>query len=286
MECDICTEQFDGAERLPKSMPCGHTACLQCLRRLPDCSCPTCRRDFNGPPEGLPNNFTVLKFLEGRRLDSTPIVWCSDCRTAATSLCKDHVHNVMPTRTALRHHLQDALPLAAEQLLTFQDQCLDDQVLSALLLLMVESWEVSLRGGGHELTGTLRNNTEDPCMKVLWLLLAALTEDQAATRRDPPPAAAPSPSAAAPTQGPQPAAAPAPSAAASTPSATAPAPSAAALTPIQGPPRAEVHPTREMDVGDISWRRPEDMKPEKAAALEEALGVTRLVDVRCHRDPA
>ncbi|XP_052124748.1 uncharacterized protein LOC113209648 [Frankliniella occidentalis] len=66
LECDVCFERFDGADRLPKVLPCGHTVCLQCLRRLPHC--PTCRRDFNKPPEGPVTNFLALNLLEGVRL--------------------------------------------------------------------------------------------------------------------------------------------------------------------------------------------------------------------------
>ncbi|XP_052132589.1 uncharacterized protein LOC113217115 [Frankliniella occidentalis] len=248
MECDLCTEHFDGAERVPKSLPCGHMVCLQCLRRLFYCRCPTCRRDFSGLPEELPTNFTVLKFLEGRRLDSTPRGWCSGCRAVATPRCWED-HDVVSVRSALRRQLQDALPQAAEQLQGLQDRCRDEQALPALTLLTGESWDLSLRGGGRELTGTLRN-TEEPLTKALWLLLAT----RAAFTESPPPAAAPAPSAAAP-------------------------------TPTRGLPPAEARPSREMDVGEISWTRPDDLKQEKAAALEDASGVTRLVDVRCHRDP-
>ncbi|XP_026290757.1 RING finger protein 225-like [Frankliniella occidentalis] len=68
--CDICIEQFDLGERLPKVLACGHTLCLSCVRRLPDRRCPTCRREFDSPPEALPNTFALLPFLQGPRLDS------------------------------------------------------------------------------------------------------------------------------------------------------------------------------------------------------------------------
>ncbi|XP_026278689.1 uncharacterized protein LOC113206676 isoform X2 [Frankliniella occidentalis] len=109
LECDICTERFDSAERLPKVLLCGHTACLQCLRRLPDSSCPTCRRNFNGPPEGLITNFILLK-SEGVRLDS-PRCWCLDCRTAPSPRCWDEDHDVLPFKRALlRRQLQGKEP--------------------------------------------------------------------------------------------------------------------------------------------------------------------------------
>ncbi|XP_026280789.2 uncharacterized protein LOC113208138 [Frankliniella occidentalis] len=142
LECNTCTERFDGAERVPQVLLCGHTACLQCLQRLPDSSCATCRRD----------------------------------RAAA---------------------------------------------------------------------------------------------------RDPPPAAAPTP----------PAAAPSPPAAAPTPPAAAPSPPAALLA-ARDPPPAEALPPRELDVNDMSHYGRNEKQQEKAAALRDAPGVTRLVNVWCHMDPA
>ncbi|XP_026282673.1 uncharacterized protein LOC113209402 [Frankliniella occidentalis] len=280
MECNVCTQDLDGGLRAPKSLPCGHTCCLQCLGRLPDSRCPTCRQNFNGPPEGLPTNFAILQLLEERGLDSPPRGWCSDCRSAATSRCWED-HDVLPVRSALRRQLQRALPQAAEQLQGLQDQCREEQALPALTLLTGESWDVTLRGGGRELTGTLRD-AEEPLTKALCLLLAAraaLTEDRAAAR-NPPTTAAPTPPAAAP---PPPAAASTP--AASTPAAAAPTPAAAPLAALSPPP-AEAPPPREMNVKSISCSGPNDDQQQKAAALRDAPGVTRLVHLRCHTDPA
>ncbi|XP_052121910.1 uncharacterized protein LOC113218216 isoform X2 [Frankliniella occidentalis] len=254
MACDLCTEHFDGAERAPKVLPCGHTACLQCLQRLQDSRCPTCRRNIDGPPEELPTNFLALTLLEERRLDSTPRGWCSDCRAAATPRCWED-HDVLPVKRALRRLLQGSLPQAAEQLQGLPDQCRDEQALPALTLLTGESWDVSLRGGGRELTGTLRN-TEDPLTKALWLLLAAraaLTEVMKDPLRAAPPAAPPT---------------------------------AAPAAFLGLPPPATARPPRVMDVSIISRYRPDFMKQEKFVALLDARGVTRLVDVYCNVDPA
>ncbi|KAK3907419.1 Roquin-1 [Frankliniella fusca] len=59
-------------------------------------------------------------------------------------------------------------------------------------------------------------------------------------------------------------------------------PPAAALDP----PPAEVLPSREMNVEDLSESAPGRRLEEKAAALQEAQGVVRLVEVRCDWDPA
>ncbi|XP_052124729.1 uncharacterized protein LOC113206702 isoform X8 [Frankliniella occidentalis] len=271
LECDICSERFDGAERLPKVLPCGHTACLQCLRRLPDSCCPTCRRDFNGPPVQLITNFLALKLVEEAKLDSTPRCWCSDCRTAPSPRCWDEDHDVLPVKRALRRQLQGALPQAAEKLQGLQDQCREEQALPALTLLTGVSWGVTLRGGGRELTGTLRTS-EEPLTKALCLLLAeraALTESCCV-----PPCTTPSvvvQDRAAPPD-PTPAAAPTPP---------------EAPLDVWDPPPAEALPPREMDVFSISQRRLDrDPQQEKASVLRDAPGVTRLVNVYCNFHPA
>ncbi|XP_026285407.2 uncharacterized protein LOC113211298 isoform X3 [Frankliniella occidentalis] len=264
MECDICVDLFDDAELLPKVLPCGHTVCLQCLRRLPDRSCPTCRRDFVGSSEELPTNFTVLQALQQGKQDSASAACCSKCRAAATPCCWDE-HDVLPARRALRRQLQGALQQAAEQLQGLQDRCQDEQALPALTLLTGESWHVTVRGGDRELTGTLRNS-EDSLIKALWLVLAAraaLTESRAGAEE--PPAAAPLPPAAAPL-----------------PPAAAPLPPAAGGHP--GPDDAQ--PPREMDLYQISISGPDAQQQEKAAALRDAPGVTRLVHVYCDKDPS
>ncbi|XP_052122273.1 uncharacterized protein LOC113212092 [Frankliniella occidentalis] len=298
MECDICTDLFDGAERAPKVLPCGHTACLQCLRRLQDSKCPTCRQIFTGPSEGLPTNFLALKLPEGIRLDRSPLGWCSGCRAAATPRCWED-HGVVSVRGALRRQLQDALPQAAEQLQVLQDKCRDEQALPALTLLTGESWAVSLRGGGRELTCTVRN-TEEPLTKALWLLLAA----RAALTEDPPPAP-PSASAAHSAAAPPAAAPPAlvPHAAATPAAATPAAATPAAATPAAAPPAAappaaapaaslggrdapEARPLGVMDVGITSCSLADELQQEKAVALRDAAEVSRLVSVYCNADPA
>ncbi|XP_052125743.1 uncharacterized protein LOC113202768 [Frankliniella occidentalis] len=186
MKCGICTEPFDATDRVPKVLvPCGHTVCLQCLGLLPDSRCPTCRQNFNGPPPELPTNFTVLQLLEGVRQERSPCAWCSDCRAAATPRCWED-HDVLAVRRALRRQLRDAQPQADEHLQGLRDE----QALAALTLLTGETWDVTLRGGGRELTGTL-GHAEDPAKKILRLLLAvALTEDRAAAPDSPPAAEA------------------------------------------------------------------------------------------------
>ena len=68
--CPICFEQFDN----PKSLPCLHAFCLKCLqdhfkyRRPGDVvSCPTCRKKFQIPEDGLgglQHNFYMQQLMD------------------------------------------------------------------------------------------------------------------------------------------------------------------------------------------------------------------------------
>lgn len=46
LECNICTELFDEDERIPMLLPCHHSFCSECLKRLKrrkdQIKCPTC----------------------------------------------------------------------------------------------------------------------------------------------------------------------------------------------------------------------------------------------------
>ncbi|XP_026282670.1 uncharacterized protein LOC113209400 [Frankliniella occidentalis] len=274
MECDICLEDYNQAERVPKMVPCGHTVCLLCLQRSVSRQCPTCRRVVDGPPDALPNNFTLLRLIEDPAHSVRPLRgWCSDCRATTSPRCWDEEHDILPEKKALRRYLQGALQKAAGQLEAVEDLCQGEQVDHALTLLSAESWNLTLQGGGHELTGTV-GNTEDPLTQLMWLLLAAkatLSKSRVQTlpptSASPPPAAAGSPPPG--TQGPPPAAA-------------SPPPAAPSPRPL----RPEAQPLREMTVYEISLNGPNKQKKEKAALLAKAPGVTRLLDVSCHKDSA
>ncbi|XP_026275509.2 uncharacterized protein LOC113204522 [Frankliniella occidentalis] len=141
MECNICTQRYNFGDRIPKVMPCGHTACLQCLWQV-DHKCPRCRKGFRPEADGLSNNYGLLDVLDAYAKDS------------------------------LARHLKDTLPQAADQLEDLRDQTQGEQALQAVTLMSTESWDLTLRGEGCVLTGTLRNNTKDPLMMALHLILA------------------------------------------------------------------------------------------------------------------
>ncbi|XP_052126164.1 uncharacterized protein LOC113215182 isoform X4 [Frankliniella occidentalis] len=249
MECDICLEDYNQVERVPKMVPCGHTVCLRCLEQSSRKECPTCRRVFDVPPDALPNNFALLRLIV--RPDRPPRGWCSDCLAPASPRCWDKDHDVLPERRALRRHMQSALQQAPGQLEGLPDLCQGEQAVQALTLLTTKSWSLTLQGEEHELTGNV-GNTEDPLTQLMWLLVAAkagLTKSRVEAPGPPPAAASPPPAA-------------------------------------PGPAPPETRPVREMDVCAVSLTGPNERQQDKAALLAAAPGVTRLVSVRCDKDPA
>ncbi len=65
MECPSCYSIYEDPIKSPKNLPCGHTYCLECLRKIFDISkflkCPTCRTKFDGTlkPCELSKNFVA-----------------------------------------------------------------------------------------------------------------------------------------------------------------------------------------------------------------------------------
>ncbi|XP_026291179.2 uncharacterized protein LOC113215728 [Frankliniella occidentalis] len=262
MECDICHEEFNQVERVPKIAPCGHTVCLRCLERGARKECPTCRRAFDVPPDALLNNFYLLQQME--RPERPSHGWCSDCLAPASPRCWDEDHDVLPEKRALRRHVQGALQQAAGQLEGLPDLCQGEQAVQALTLLTTKSCSLTIKAGEHELTGTV-TSTEDPLTQVMWLLVtakAALTKSRVEARGPPPAAASPPPA------------------------APGPAPQGARGAPPAAPAPPEARPAREMDACDVSQTQPSDRQQEKAALLAAAPGVTRLIELHCNWDPA
>ena len=73
--CPICQEDFKD----PRSLPCVHSFCLQCLQghckdKYPgdDVQCPLCRKEFEIPQDGLqtlPENFFLKNMIEAKDLE-------------------------------------------------------------------------------------------------------------------------------------------------------------------------------------------------------------------------
>ena len=70
-ECGVCLEIYqDKTEFIPKLLPCSHTLCLCCLKRLTRDSqiqCPECRESHPVPTQGaqaLPTNRYMLDYID------------------------------------------------------------------------------------------------------------------------------------------------------------------------------------------------------------------------------
>ncbi|XP_026292982.1 uncharacterized protein LOC113217336 isoform X2 [Frankliniella occidentalis] len=107
MDCDMCFEEFDLVKRTPKVVPCGHTVCLQCLRRSTRKECPTCRTGFDASPASLPDNFAVLRLLEREAEDASSGGLCVRCSAVARDRCWSE-HTVFIVEPALARYLEEA----------------------------------------------------------------------------------------------------------------------------------------------------------------------------------
>jgi len=70
--CAVCFLRFNGGDRKPKSLPCGHTLCESCVRSLPEKRCPQDRRPFDAG--ALPTNFQLVPD-EGSVLVDLEVPW-------------------------------------------------------------------------------------------------------------------------------------------------------------------------------------------------------------------
>ncbi|KAK3927507.1 Roquin-1 [Frankliniella fusca] len=248
MECNICSEMFNQTARIPKTVPCGHTVCLQCLQGCDRGECPTCHTAYDVTPESLPNNVTLVELMEQPDNFRELRGWCSRCRIAATRRCWDE-HDVLSLKAAEKK-LRKELPVGALQkagALLRELHCEGEDAVHASTLLSAPSWEFTLRAGGRQLTGNLAN-TQDPLTKALWVVLASRaglieTEADDLPVEDIPHSADPD------------------------------------LQP------AEASSPLEMNVRHLSLSEPGARQEEKEAALQKAQGVLRLVGVDCYWDP-
>ncbi|XP_033111427.1 tripartite motif-containing protein 45-like [Anneissia japonica] len=94
LECSLCTKRFTH----PKSLPCMHSFCLECLEKLrkesnEEISCPICREVFQVPTGGL-KHLEDSVFINGlldyvTNLEQKLAPTCVCCKKEAAFICQD-----------------------------------------------------------------------------------------------------------------------------------------------------------------------------------------------------
>ena len=87
-ECGICFKPYNHNDKKPLSLPCGHSFCLECCKKLPKhgaIQCPYDKSTHNLQPDALPVNYQVLTGLpmttttnpvHGERMPESVIQYC------------------------------------------------------------------------------------------------------------------------------------------------------------------------------------------------------------------
>lgn len=114
LTCPICLERFQN----PKVLPCQHTFCCDCLRKIFDnrqkqLPCPTCRKTIHlkrGPDE-LPISVTIVSLMDIQPMEAKcpscdqmgKLTICEHCQTTKCSNCNEkHVEEIRKqTKNAL-----------------------------------------------------------------------------------------------------------------------------------------------------------------------------------------
>ncbi|CCD67781.1 RING-type domain-containing protein [Caenorhabditis elegans] len=103
LSCGICYDPFNTGKRIPKVFPCGHTICLQCIKKLLNTRtflggntviCPSCRQNtrysLTTPADKIPTNFCIQSLLEQRQQEKSTkepeAVKCTECHTTVSAI--------------------------------------------------------------------------------------------------------------------------------------------------------------------------------------------------------
>ncbi|XP_026292777.1 uncharacterized protein LOC113217160 [Frankliniella occidentalis] len=155
LQCDICFQQFNLEDNRPKSLPCGHTICRECLQNPAfGMKCPNCRKHLATDPGGLPDNFSLIRVMEKDGAPARKVARREDPKVQQLQRGVDAGRRVVQV-------LRQAIPMAVEAL----HRQLDSSV--AHLRDMESALDKLLRGeqGGDE--GELQGPTPDLAVKRL-----------------------------------------------------------------------------------------------------------------------
>lgn len=96
--CSICTHEYDEKSHVPRILPCLHTFCQECLKKLVKSTliiCPLCKQDFDLPQGGIAGlakdttRRNLIDFIKVRKRSSE--ILCKDCPEDLTAVdfCKE-----------------------------------------------------------------------------------------------------------------------------------------------------------------------------------------------------
>ena len=114
LTCDICYNEYDETDKIPRILSCGHTFCTQCIKRFLEekSSCPTCVKVIKHERiEDIPINFLAMSLLENESTEdseesedlesqgqcskhSSPFhFYCMTCEDLICGICVGLKHN-------------------------------------------------------------------------------------------------------------------------------------------------------------------------------------------------
>ena len=96
--CSICTHEFDEETHVPRILPCLHTFCQGCLKKIvkaKSMACPLCKQNHELPQDGITGfakdttRRNLIDFIKVRKRSSE--ILCKDCPEdqTATDFCKE-----------------------------------------------------------------------------------------------------------------------------------------------------------------------------------------------------
>ena len=91
-ECGICFKPYNHNEKKPTSLPCGHSFCSECIRKLPKhgvIQCPYDKSNHQVNPDNLPVNYQVLTGLP-MTTTTNPALGTSQMSESQIQYCQAH----------------------------------------------------------------------------------------------------------------------------------------------------------------------------------------------------